>query len=385
MNSRVVIVGGGIAGLSAAKVLANQFNEVLLIEGQSPAQSQHLHVLLKSGQQSLERIFPGIRDKLTQSGCPLIDWSKDTLWENTTGAFPRAHSSVQTLSMGRKFLNEILVKELGSISNIQIIRDKVIDLNFTETPQVLTSKGMSFSADYIVMAAGESFPLKRYIPMESSIYPINLTYRSYVFKTSELNMNGLKQYYFQIDPPYSSIGGVICPMENDQTMVTLIEKEETLSTCHNFETFLEKARLIPGEKLSQIIAKAKPISVICVFRKKNTLRNKFDFEKLPPSLILLGDVHTSLNPVFGQGMSLALLQVELLQKEFQETFSALLFHKKIKRLVRFPFYLSLMGSNEKGILKTCLRLFLKICQKSETLHNFFLKTLHSLGDHRRLA
>lgn len=385
MNSRVVIVGGGVAGLSAAKVLARHFKEVLLIEGQAPAQSQHLHVLLKSGAKSLERIFPGIREKLISNGCPLVDWSEDTLWENMSGRFPRNHSSIQTYSMGRRFLNELLLKELENVSNVQIFQDKVIDLVFGEKSQVMTSKGMSITTDYIVMAAGESFPLKRYIPMKSKTYPINLTYRSYVFKTSDLNLNGLKQYYFQIDPPCSLIGGVISPMENDKTMVTLIQKEESLSACRNFEDFLEKGRSIPGNKFIQILGKARPITVICVFRKKNTLRNTFQFDKLPASLILLGDAHTSLNPVFGQGMSLALLQVELLQNELQRSFSPLQFHRKAQKLVRFPFYLSLMGSTDKGILKACLRVFLKTCQKNKKLHHFFLKTLHSLGDHRRLA
>jgi flavin-dependent dehydrogenase len=71
---RAVVVGAGLAGLLAARVLAPRFGEVLLVErdrlpldasGVEAArkgvpQGRHVHGLLPRGGQALERLFPGI-------------------------------------------------------------------------------------------------------------------------------------------------------------------------------------------------------------------------------------------------------------------------------------------------------------------------------------
>lgn len=372
MRKRALIAGGGIAGLAAAKVLSRYFSEVIILEGNEPAQSHHLHVLLKAGQESLERIFPGITSKLETSGCPHIDWAQDTKWETNSGFFPRYQSEVRILSMSRKLLNDKLKKEL----NVKILKEQLIGFDEKAAYTCLDNK---FEYDYLVLATGANFPLKRFIPVETKSLDINLTYRSFLFDSIDLHMEGFKQYYFQMDPPFTTMGAVISPVEEGKTIVTLIEKEESLSRCETLADFKLRARAIPGDPVSKILGNALPVSPLKTFHKKKTTKNSFNFQKLPQNLILLGDLHASLNPVFGQGMSLALKQVEVLAQEFEKGFESHRFHQKVKRLNRFPYFLSLFGSLENGLGKTILRAYLKLCQRNSKLHHGFLTTLHSLG------
>ncbi len=68
-----LVMGGSMAGMLAARVLADHFERVTIIERdrfperpeprRGVPQGHHLHVLLKRGRISLERLFPGPRDQ----------------------------------------------------------------------------------------------------------------------------------------------------------------------------------------------------------------------------------------------------------------------------------------------------------------------------------
>jgi len=370
----VAIIGGGVAGIASAKILSKYFDKVTIYDAGEAKQSLHQHVLLKAGQVILDEIFPGIMQKLREAGCLEIDWALDTIWENTNGAFPRYESSIKTLSMSRTYLQKTMQEEIGKISNVEFKNGRIKELG-------------DLNASLAVIAGGQNFPLNRFLGISNTIdiiSSIDLTYRSYIFNRDELHLEGMKQYYFQIDPPFSFIGGVICPIEDGKVMVTIIEKEKDLSKCESFYDFLGKAKLIPSQKFYEIIKDATPITNLAIFRKLNTHRKLLDKSTFPKNVIVLGEVLTSLNPVFGQGMTLSLMQVDVLDKMLNSnSFNEDLFHVKCNSIGRFPYFLSKTGSEEKSIGKKILRIYLLSCQKSQWLHRHFLKILHSLGSTHR--
>ena len=79
-RSRAVVVGGSLTGLLAARVLADHFTEVLLVERdrfpggaewrKGVPQARHVHVLLKQGERVVADYFPGICDELVREGSP---------------------------------------------------------------------------------------------------------------------------------------------------------------------------------------------------------------------------------------------------------------------------------------------------------------------------
>ncbi len=86
----------------------------------------------------------------------------------------------------------------------------------------------------------------------------------------------------------------------------------------------------------------------------------------------------SLNPVFGQGMTVSLMQAQMLDKMIMTGMSTMDYMKKCEEMSKLPFHLSRLGSEKKGIGKLLLRAYLKCCQKSHKLHHLFLRQLHTL-------
>lgn len=82
-----VVVGGSLAGLLAAHVLAGHADRVTIVErdrfpdGTQPrpgvAQGWHPHVLLESGQLALESLLPGFLADLRAAGAPRVGLPSD--------------------------------------------------------------------------------------------------------------------------------------------------------------------------------------------------------------------------------------------------------------------------------------------------------------------
>ena len=87
LGDRAVVIGGSMAGLCAARVLADTFAEVVVLErdrlptepvGRTGApQTSHPHALLEAGRATLEDLFPGFGEDLLTDGGLLIDSGTD--------------------------------------------------------------------------------------------------------------------------------------------------------------------------------------------------------------------------------------------------------------------------------------------------------------------
>src|SRR5436309_329084 len=91
VGERAVVLGGGMAGLLAARVLSDRYRKVLVVERDAIVgvteprrgvpQAHHAHALLAKGQQVLEELFPGLLAELTASSRVLVgDLSRELRW-----------------------------------------------------------------------------------------------------------------------------------------------------------------------------------------------------------------------------------------------------------------------------------------------------------------
>src|ERR1700753_14302 len=81
---KALVIGGGIAGVLAARVLADHFQEVIVVERDhytvpplsrsGVPQDRQLHVLLLRGQDILRRLFPQLEDHLLEKGATQHDY-----------------------------------------------------------------------------------------------------------------------------------------------------------------------------------------------------------------------------------------------------------------------------------------------------------------------
>src|SRR5215469_6478809 len=83
LGKRAIVVGAGLGGLSAARVLSDYFDEVVILDRDDlpdnvisrpgVPQGKQPHGLLGGGLKALENLFPGFSNHLIRAGVEPID------------------------------------------------------------------------------------------------------------------------------------------------------------------------------------------------------------------------------------------------------------------------------------------------------------------------
>ena len=133
-HRRAIVIGGSVAGLVTARVLADFFQEVVLIERDTlptagPAyskgvpQAHHQHILLAKGRAVFEQLFPGFDAALAQTGAELADHTQDMVLFSPAGRLPRFRSGIVLRLASRIQIDWILPGFLRQTKNVRIIEN----------------------------------------------------------------------------------------------------------------------------------------------------------------------------------------------------------------------------------------------------------------------
>ncbi|MFU8868454.1 FAD-dependent oxidoreductase [Natronococcus sp.] len=118
-RQRTIVVGAGIAGLTTARVLADAFDSVTVIDRDplpdepvarsGVPQAHQIHVLWEAGRSALEELFPGYTEELRAAGGVAIDGRRD-LHLYSQGGFLASGSSPFPLYAASRPLYEQLLR-----------------------------------------------------------------------------------------------------------------------------------------------------------------------------------------------------------------------------------------------------------------------------------
>jgi len=125
-----VVVGGSIGGMLAARVLADHFDRVTVIErDQLPdgtenrpgvPQARHLHFLFKRGLMAVEEVFPGVTADLLEAGSHLLDQGRDFRILYRSGWSPRGEIGLEFCTFTRPLLEATIRRHLVADSRISL-------------------------------------------------------------------------------------------------------------------------------------------------------------------------------------------------------------------------------------------------------------------------
>src|ERR1041385_5533704 len=114
MGKQAIVIGGSMAGLLAARVLADRYDHVTLIERDTfPAigeqrrgvpQGVHTHGLLASGRRVLERLLPGFSKQCVEAGAIPGDVLANSRWHFEGGVLAKCASGLEALLLSRPLL-----------------------------------------------------------------------------------------------------------------------------------------------------------------------------------------------------------------------------------------------------------------------------------------
>jgi 2-polyprenyl-6-methoxyphenol hydroxylase-like FAD-dependent oxidoreductase len=176
--------------------------------------------------------------------------------------------------------------------------------------------GARIAADFCVDATGMNGPLMKQLAeddhaaFDTEDVRINVAYATARFKQSPEHRGESIGFFFLPGPPGKQFGFLL-PIEDDQWIVSVGARGSD-QPPKTIEQLREYAKAF-DPKVHERIAQAAPVSEIKTFRKPTATRRKaWEAAKWPDRLITIGDAMSSVNPTYGQGMTVAACEADAL-------------------------------------------------------------------------
>ena len=333
-----VVIGAGMAGLWAGRVLAEHFGQVTIVERDRlpdhPAhrrgvpQARHAHTLLARGYQILERLFPELDADLEAAGAPRVDWLRDCRSYLNGDWVERAPSRLITRACSRDLLEWVVRSTLASRDRVRFLEGRhVTGLVYDESIGSVTSVKLrswgredtdagddeELLADLVVDASGRDSGSPTWLAAlgfgevrETVVNPF-LGYATRLYRPPGDRDVDWRAMIVSNAPPRQTRGGVIYPVEGGCWLVTLAGIARDYPPTDE-AGFLAFARSLDTPALYEALSIAEPLSPIWGYRRtENRLRHYERLPRWPDGFVALGDAVCAFNPVYGQGMTASAL------------------------------------------------------------------------------
>ncbi len=364
-----VVIGSGIAGLTAARVLANTFSRITIIDRdripdeseyrRGVPQARHAHTLMPRGQAILEELFPGLSDELLTKGAIAVDPSRDiAYYDDGVWHTPRGGVTETSVICSRPLLETTIYHRVAALPGVEVREGcetvgLLTDEQRTHVAGVVlrdrrdaNPSATNLAADLVIDASGRSSRAPQWLeslgytpPEEWKINPF-VGYATAIFRRPEEHSGGWKLLYVRPTPPDGTRGGMILPAEAGAWHVTLVGVAGDYPPTDE-EGFMEFARSLPTQRLYEAIRHAEVLVRPSGFRlTENRVRRYDRLSRYLEGFLVYGDAAYALNPIYAQGMTAAALGSQVLARclQAQRRHSSLVglaaaFQKQLSRTV----------------------------------------------------
>jgi 2-polyprenyl-6-methoxyphenol hydroxylase-like FAD-dependent oxidoreductase len=341
-RSHAVVIGAGMAGLTAAQAISRHFRKVTIIERDVlPAevvprsgtpQAQHAHMLLAGGLQALQTLFPGFENDLAEAGAVKIRAGKDIRFERPGfDPFPIRDLGFDIFCMSRPLLEAVTRRRVQQTANINIcMRARVTGLVASRDAMRVDAVRYdsedgpdgAVEADLVVEASGrcgltlkllEELSLQK--PEETEI-GIDQAYASTIVERP-VDHDWLGNIVLP-SAPASSRGAFLFPIEKQRWLLS-IGGSHGDAPPGDRAGFIDFVRSLRTPTIYDAVRDARPLTDIARYQLPCSTRRHFErLEAFPAGLLVIGDALCRFNPVFGQGMSVAAQEAVILERLLAE-------------------------------------------------------------------